>query len=163
MFVGCSEIIMFLLNMCNMLEFSGLFVCPGGLIKFFSAWGTEKVAGLWFARGINPGRHYEWKFWFFSTNSETNFLKNENLFFKKIENSFTVESTTFESVTYPCKTALNERSFASIYFIFLKVFFQYKKLLYRIDLKYQLPECPYSYFLKALEFHVRVLFPCEYP
>ena len=22
-----------------------------GLAKFFSAWGTEKIAGLWFARG----------------------------------------------------------------------------------------------------------------
>ena len=41
-----------------MLELLGLFVCLGGLIKFFSAWGgrgggTEKVAGLWFARGIS--------------------------------------------------------------------------------------------------------------
>ena len=37
--------------MCNMLELSGLFVCLEGLIKFFSAWGTETIAGLWFARG----------------------------------------------------------------------------------------------------------------
>ena len=59
-----------------MLELSGLFVCLGGLIKFFSAWGggggnkngggggfvgdgweggekkKKKIAGLWFARGI---------------------------------------------------------------------------------------------------------------
>ena len=34
-----------------MLELSGLFVCLEGLIKFFSAWGTETIAGLWFARG----------------------------------------------------------------------------------------------------------------
>ena len=32
-----------------------------------------------------------------------------------------------------------------------------------VDLKYQLPKCPYSYFPKALEFYLRVLFPCEYP
>ena len=28
---------------------------------------------------------------------------------------------------------------------------------------YQPPKCPYSYFSKALQFHLRVLFPCEYP
>ena len=39
---------------------------------------------------------------------ETNFLKNENLFFQKLENSFVVESTTTESVTYPHKTTLSE-------------------------------------------------------
>ena len=32
---------MLLLNMCNMLELFGLFVCLGGL-KFFSAWGRQK-------------------------------------------------------------------------------------------------------------------------
>ena len=46
-----------------MLELSGLFVCPGGLIKFFSAWkegGGQKDAGLWFARVDQyPGWHYE--------------------------------------------------------------------------------------------------------
>ena len=67
---------------------------------------------------------------------ETNFLENENLFFKKLENSFVVESTTIERATYPYKTALSEanvktnrmgstkwtylkeHSFARIYFIF---------------------------------------------
>ena len=36
-----------LLNMCNTLR---AFCLPGGLIKLFSARGTENIAGLWFAR-----------------------------------------------------------------------------------------------------------------
>ena len=36
--------------MYNTLELSGIPVCLGGLIKFFSAWGTEEIAGFWFAR-----------------------------------------------------------------------------------------------------------------
>ena len=35
--------------MYNTLELSGIPVCLGGLIKFFSAWGTEEIAGFWFA------------------------------------------------------------------------------------------------------------------
>ena len=34
-----------------MLELAGSFVCQGGLVHFFSAWGRQKIAGLWFARG----------------------------------------------------------------------------------------------------------------
>ena len=41
-------------------------------------------------------------------NFETNFLKNENLFFKKLENSFAVENTKIESLTYSYKTTLSE-------------------------------------------------------
>ena len=41
---------MLLLNTYNTLELSGLFVCLGGLTPFFSAWETEQIAGLWFAR-----------------------------------------------------------------------------------------------------------------
>ena len=80
-------------------------------------------------------------------NFDTNFLKNENLFFKKLENSFVDNSTTIESVTYPYKTALSEanfktnkmrstkwtyykeRNFANIYFTFLEILFQHKNLL----------------------------------
>ena len=80
-------------------------------------------------------------------NFDTNFLKNENLFFKKLENSFVVNSTTIESVTHPYKTALSEanfktnkmgstkwtyykeRNFANIYFTFLEILFQHKNLL----------------------------------
>ena len=36
--------------MCNTLELSGIRVCLEGLIEFFSAWGTEEIAGFWFAR-----------------------------------------------------------------------------------------------------------------
>ena len=40
-----------LLNMCNLLELSGLLVCLGDLLSFSVSEGTEKIAGLWFARG----------------------------------------------------------------------------------------------------------------
>ena len=36
-------------------------------------------------------------------------------------------------------------------------------LILRVDLMYQPPTCPYSYFSKALEFYLRMLFRCEYP
>ena len=39
-----------------------------------------------------------------------------------------------------------ERSFASNYFVFLKIFFQFKNLLEKVDLMSQQPNCPYSYF-----------------
>ena len=44
---------MLLLNMSNTLELSGLFVCLGQLIKFFSTSRDRKIAGLWFARGVS--------------------------------------------------------------------------------------------------------------
>ena len=40
MFVGCFE--MLLLNISNMLELSGLFVCLVGLVHFFQCLGGEK-------------------------------------------------------------------------------------------------------------------------
>ena len=43
-------------------------------------------------------------------------------------------------------TCLNERSFASNYFIFLKILFQFKNLLLRVVLLYQRLKCPYIYF-----------------
>ena len=48
-------------------------------------------------------------------------------FFKKLEYGFLVESTKIGNVSFPYKTAMSEayykeRSFASNYFIFLKVF-----------------------------------------
>ena len=57
---------MLLLNMCNTLEFSGLFVCLRWIVKFFSAWGTEKIAGLWFARGGSVARLTLWTSVFFN-------------------------------------------------------------------------------------------------
>ena len=113
-------------------------------------------------------------------NLEINFLKNANTF-KKLEYSFLVESTKIDNITFPYKTALSEAnvktnrmggikltyhkewSFASNHFPFLKILFQFRNLVYRVDLMYQPPKCPYSYFSKALEFYFRVFFPCEYP
>ena len=46
---------------------------------------------------------------------------------------------------------------------FWKFFFQFWNLLKSVDLMYQQPKCPYSYFPLALEFNFRALFPCEYP
>ena len=114
-------------------------------------------------------------------NFETSFLKNENLFFKKLENSVLVQSTMIESATFPYKTALleanvkanrmgstkwtyhKECTFANTYFLFLEIVFQHKNWLKIVDLKYELSKCPYSYFPKALEFYLRVHFSCEYP
>ena len=84
-------------------------------------------------------------------NFETDFLESE-IFFKKLEYRFLVESTKIEKASFPYKTAVSEanvktnrmvstkwtyhkeRSFASNYFIFLKILFQFKNLLYRVDL-----------------------------
>ena len=56
-----------LLNMCNMLELQGFFVCLGGLIKFFNAWGGVGGGGgqkILLGCGLPgedqyPGSHYE--------------------------------------------------------------------------------------------------------
>ena len=71
----------------------------------------------------------------------------KKIFFKKLEHSFLVESTKIEKASYPYKTTISEanvktnrmvntkwtyhkeRSFASNYFIFLKILFQFKNLL----------------------------------
>ena len=44
------------------------------------------------------------------------------------------------------------------YFPFSKILFQFRNLVYRVDLMYQPSKCPYSYFSKALEFYFRVFF-----
>ena len=113
-------------------------------------------------------------------NCEINFLKNAN-FLKNWSTFFLVESTKIDNITFTYKTALSEanaktnrmgstkltyhkeRSFASNHFPFSKILFQFRNLVYRVDLMYQPPKCPYSYFSKALEFYFRVFFPCEYP
>ena len=101
--------------------------------------------------------------------------------FKKLEYRFLVESTKIDNITFPCKTALSEanvktnkmgsakltyhkeRSFVSNHFPFSIILFQFRNLVYRVDLMYQSPKWPYSYFLKALVFCFRVFFSCEYP
>ena len=85
-------------------------------------------------------------------------------YFKKLEYYFLVESTKIENTSFPYKTAISEanvktnrmvstkwtyhkeRSFASNYFIFLKILFQFKNLLHGVGLICQRPKCPYSYF-----------------
>ena len=70
-----------------------------------------------------------------------------NTFFKKLEYRFLIESTKIENAPFPYKNAISEanvkinrmvstkwtyqkeRSFASNYFIFLKILFQFKNLL----------------------------------
>ena len=101
--------------------------------------------------------------------------------FKKLEYHFLVESTKIDNITFPYKTVLSEAnvrtngmgstkltyhkewSFSSNHFPFSKILFQFRNLVYRVDLMYQPPKCPYSYYLKALEFYFRVFFPSEYP
>ena len=100
---------------------------------------------------------------------------------KKLDTFFFVESTKTGNASFRYKTAISEanvktnrmvstkwtyhieRSFASNYFIFLKILFQIMSLLQRVDLKYQRPKCSYYYFLRAPEFYLTGLFPCEYP
>ena len=90
--------------------------------------------------------------------------ENENLF-QKSGVQFLVESTKIENVSFPYKTSISkanvktnkmvttkwtchkERSFATNYFIFLKILFQFKNLLYRVDFLYKQPKYPYLYFL----------------
>ena len=99
---------------------------------------------------------------------------------KKLEYRFLVASTKIDNITFPYKTALSEAnvktnrmwrtkltyhkewSFAINQFPFSKILFQFRNVIYRIDLMYQPPKCPYSYFSKAFEFYFRVFFPCEY-
>ena len=57
MFVGCSEfsISVTVKHVKNNGLISRLFVYLGELAKFFSVWGPEKIAGLWFAFGEGGG------------------------------------------------------------------------------------------------------------
>ena len=95
---------------------------------------------------------------------------------KKLEYHFLVESTKTDNITFLYKTALSEanvktnrmgstkltyhkeQSFASNHFPFSKILFEYRNLIYRVDLMYQPPKCPYSYFSKVLEFYFRMFF-----
>ena len=72
--------------------------------------------------------------------------------FKKLEYFFLVESIKIENASFPYKATIpeadvkrnrmsstrwtyhKERSFASNYFIFFKILFQFKNLLQRVDL-----------------------------
>ena len=53
-----------------------------------------------------------------------------------------------------------ERNFASNYFSFLKILFQFINLLQRVDLIYQLPKSPYSHFSQTLK---SFIWECFFP
>ena len=107
---------------------------------------------------VTISRNFE-RFQYF--NLETNFRKTKH-FFKKLEHRFLVQSTKIENASFPYKTAISVANvkknrmvskketykwiFASKYPIFLKILFQLKNLLKRVDLTYRQPKCPYSYF-----------------
>ena len=108
-------------------------------------------------------------------NFETNFWKTQTPF-KKLKYRFLVESTKINSTTFSYKTALpeakvttnrmenikwiyhKERNFTSNYFLFSEILFQFKNLVKRVNLMYQLPKNRYSYSSKVLEFYLRVIF-----
>ena len=56
-------------------------------------------------------------------------------------------------------TYQKQRSFSSNCFDYLKILYQFKNLLQRVDLIYERPKSPYSYFLYVLEFYLTVLCP----
>ena len=65
-------------------------------------------------------------------NFETDFLENNNLFQKKLEYRFLVESTKIENLSFSSKIIYHfhhKEHFASNYFIFSKILFQFKNLL----------------------------------
>ena len=92
-------------------------------------------------------------------NFEINFLKNANFlknflknkFSKKLEYRFFVESTKIDNITFPYKIALTEAnvktnrmgsteltyhkewSFANNHFLFSIILFQFRNLVYRVD------------------------------
>ena len=94
-----------------------------------------------------------------------------------MEYHFVVENTKIESTSFPFKTALSganvkrnrmattkwtfhkEWSFASNHFIFLENLFQLENLLKRVNLMYQRPKCPYSYFHKRWSLILGCFFP----
>ena len=111
---------------------------------------------------------------FNSLTLQQNFPKIKT-FLKILEYRFSIESTNIKRTSFPYKTILSnanfktnrigrtyhkEESFGRDYFVFLKILFQFKKLVQRLDLVYQPRKCPYS---KALEFYLGLFFPCEYP
>ena len=85
--------------------------------------------------------------------------------FKKLEYGLLVERDKIENASFPYKTSISEtniktnrmvstkrtcqkqRNFVINYFIYLKILFQFKNLFYIVDLMYQGPKSPYSYFL----------------
>ena len=100
----------------------------------------------------------------FNTLTLKQIFEKKKTFFKKLEYRFLVERTKIKKASFLYKTAISEaivktnrmvttkwgyhreQSFASNFFIFLNVLFQFKNLLQIIDLMYQQPKRPYSSF-----------------
>ena len=94
----------------------------------------------------------------FNTSTLKQIFWKTKTFFKKLEYRFLVESTKIGNTLFPYKTVLSEANiktngmvstkwiyhkeqrFASNYFIFLKILFQFKNLLKRVDLMYKRPK-----------------------
>ena len=109
-------------------------------------------------------------------NFEINFLENENLFQKTVvpffrwmhqqnisnktayKNAISNANVKTKKMVISKWTYCKEWSFASNYFIFLKILFQFKNLLKRVDLLYQQPKRPYLYFCKRWSFIWRCFF-----
>ena len=103
-----------------------------------------------------------WKFWTISVLQLWNKFSEKCKLFKKLEYRLLAERTKIDNITFPYKTALSEAnaktnrmgstkltyhkewSFASNFFPFSKILFQFRNLVYRVDLMYQPPKCPYS-------------------
>ena len=97
--------------------------------------------------------------------------------FSKNWSSVFIVRTKIKNTIFSYKTALSEASiktnrvgeykmdllqrtkFCHWLLNFLKFLLQFKNILLKVDLMYQLPKCPYSYFFQALEFYLNVLFP----
>ena len=100
----------------------------------------------------------------FNTSTLKQIFWKTKTFFKQLEYQFLVETTKIENTSFPFKTALSEAnvktnkmattkwtyhkewSFAINYFNFLENLFQFYNLLKSVNLIYQRPKCPYSYF-----------------
>ena len=101
----------------------------------------------------------------FNTSTLKQIIWKTKTFFKILEYHFLVESIKIQNASFPYRIATweayiktnrmvstkwtnhKEWSFISKYFIFLKILFRFNNLLWRLDLMYQRPNCPYLYFL----------------
>ena len=110
----------------------------------------------------------------FNTSTLKQIFWKTKTFCEKLEYRLLVESTKIENTPTPYKIVMSESnvnsnrmvstkltfhsqwSFASNYFIFLKILFQFKNFLQRVDLMYQKPKCPYT-FWKRWSFNSSIL------
>ena len=117
----------------------------------------------------------------FDTLTLKQILWKTKTFFKKLDHHFLVESAKIENPSLPDKTAISEanvkanrmvsrkwtyhkeRSFASNYFIFLKVFFSVNEPLTKIWFDIRTTRMPIFVLFQSDGVFLTVLFPCGYP